>query len=123
NGIADDNDAGRPDVERRTVTHRLANAERDRNQIAQQRHPDSKRDRNRQLFLDQLQHADVAEIALAEIEAHIVPQHDEEALVSRFVEAELLLEALDEGGVEPLRAAIFGIDLGRRAAGRAAARA
>src|SRR5215470_10477775 len=103
--------------------HRLANAERYRDQIAQQRHPDSERDRNRELFFDQLQHADIAEIALAEIEAHIVPQHDEEALVSRLVEAELLLEALDEGGVEALRAAIFGIHFGRCAAGSTTTRA
>src|SRR6201987_3294948 len=98
NGIADDDDAGRPDVEWRAVIHRLANAKRNREQIAQQRHPDSERDRNRQLLLDQLQHADVAEIALAEVEAHIIPQHDEEALIGRLVEAELLLETLDESG-------------------------
>src|SRR5262250_1360849 len=103
--------------------HRLANAERNRDQIAQQRHPDSERDRNRELLLDELQHADIAEITLAEIEAHIVPQHDEEALVSRLVKAELLFEALDEGGVEPLRAAVLGIDLGRGPARRGAARA
>ena len=49
--------------------HRLADAERDRDQVGQQRHPEAERDRDRQLLLDQLQHADVAEIALAEIEA------------------------------------------------------
>ena len=69
NGVADDDHAGGPDVERRAVLHRLADAERDRDQIAQKRHPDAERDRDRQLLLDELQHADVAEIALAEIEA------------------------------------------------------
>ena len=68
---------------------------------------------------DQLEHARVAEIALAEIEAEIVPHHHEEALVGRLVEAELLLQALDEFGIEALRAAIFG---GRRDVARRAAR-
>jgi hypothetical protein len=35
NGVADDDDAGRPHVERRAVLHRLADAERDGDQIAQ----------------------------------------------------------------------------------------
>ena len=111
NGVADDDDAGGPHVELRAVAHRLADAERDRDQIAQERHPDAERDRDRQLLLDELQHADVAEIALAEIEAHIVPEHDEEALVGRLVETELLFQALDEFGVEPLGAAVFGVDV------------
>ncbi len=50
---------------------------------------------------------DVAEIALAEIEAGIVPEHQAEALERRLVEAELLLELCDEFRVEPLRAAIL----------------
>ena len=116
NGIADDDDAGGPDVERRAVPHRLADAERNRDQIAQQRHPDAERDRDWEFLLDQLDDADVAEIALAEIEARIVPQHQEKALIGRLVEAELLFQALDEGGIEPLRAAIFGVDLHLRGA-------
>src|SRR6516225_10856557 len=51
----------------------------------------------------------------------VVPKHDEKALVSRFVETKLLLQALDERWIEPLRAAIFGIDLGLRAACHGAA--
>ena len=105
--IADDDDAGGPGVETRAVHHGLADAERDRDQIGQQRHPDAERHRDRQLLLDQLQHADVAEIALAEIEAGVIPQHQEKALMRRLVEAELLFQALDEFGIEPLRAAIF----------------
>ena len=91
----------------RAVLHRLADAERDRDQIGQQRHPDPERHRDRQLLLDQLQHADVAEIALAEIEAREIPQHQREAFRRRLVEAELLFQALDEIGIEPLRAAVF----------------
>src|SRR4029077_1231991 len=89
---------------------RLFDAERDRDQIGQQRHPDAKRDRHRQLLLDQLQHTDVAEITLAEIEADVVPQHDSEALIGRLVEAELLFELLDKFRIEALRAAILGRD-------------
>ena len=59
------------------------------------------------------QHRDVAEIALAEVEGEVALHHDEEALVGRLVEAELLLEALDELRIEALRAAIFrGDDVG-----------
>src|ERR1700692_1375225 len=107
NGVADDDDAGGPDVELRSVAKRFADSERDRDQIAQQRHPDAERDRYRQFFFDQLQHADVAEIALAEIEARIVPHHDEKTLIGRLVEAELLFQTLDELGIEALGAAIF----------------
>src|SRR5690606_8628523 len=49
---------------------------------------------------------DVAEIALAEIEADIVPQHQEEALGGWLVEAELLFKLRDELRVEALGAAI-----------------
>ena len=47
----------------------------------------------------------VAEIALAEIEA-ASSQHQQKALMSGLVEAELALELLDEGLVQPLGAAI-----------------
>ena len=68
------------------------------------------RHRDRQLLLDQLQHADVAKIALAEIEPREIPQHQREAFRRRLVEAELLFQALDEFRIEPLRAAIFRAD-------------
>ena len=68
------------------------------------------RHRDRQLLLDQLDHADVAEIALAEIEAREIPHHQRETLRRRLVEAELRLELLDELRIEPLRAAVFRID-------------
>ena len=107
NGVADDDHARGPHVEARAGVDRLADAERDRDQVGEQRHPDAERDRHRQLLLDQLHHADVAEIALAEIEADIVPQHNAEALIGRLVEAELLFQLLDEFRIEPLRAAVF----------------
>ena len=115
--VTDDDGARGPHVELRAVLDRLADAERDRDQVGQQRQPDAERYRDRQLLLDELQNGGVAEIALAEIEAGVVPQHQEEALVGRLVEAELLFQALDEFRVEALGAAIFG---GRRIHGAAA---
>src|SRR6185295_13372577 len=49
-------------------------------------------------------HRDVAEVAVAEIECEIVPHHQQEALVNRLVEAELLLELLDEFRIDALAA-------------------
>src|SRR5215469_9751898 len=86
NRIADDDDARSPDVERRAVGHRLPDAQWDGNQIGGKRHPKPKRDGDGELFLYQREYGDVAEIALAEIEARVIPQHQEEALVGRPVE-------------------------------------
>src|SRR6202158_1245309 len=85
------NDHGRgPGVEPGAVHDSLANAERDRDQIGQERHPDPERHRDRQLLLDQLQHADIAKIALAEIEPREIPYHQREAFRRRLVADELL---------------------------------
>src|SRR5260370_7658762 len=81
---------------------RLADAERDRDQVGQQRQPEAERDRDRHLLLDQGENAHIAEIALAEIEPAVVPQHQGEALIGRLVEAEFLLEAGDEFPTAPL---------------------
>src|SRR3981189_388101 len=78
--------------------------------MRQQREPETERQRNRQLLLDQLQHADIAEIALAEIEPREIPQHQREAFRRRLVEAELLFQALDEIRIQPLRAAVLRSD-------------
>src|SRR6185437_6821998 len=66
---ADDDRRRGPGVELRAIQHSLPDAERYRNQISQERHPNSERHRDRQLLLDQVQHADITEITLAEIEA------------------------------------------------------
>src|SRR5439155_7839124 len=63
-------------------------------------------------------------IALAEIKGQKVLQHQEEALVRRLVEAELLLKGLDELRVEALGAAVLrGHRIDLRAALHLAARA
>src|SRR5262249_29851731 len=83
-----------------------------------EREPNAERNGDRQLLLDELENGGVAKIAPAEIEPQIVPQHQEKALVGRLVEAELLLQALDEFRVEALGTAVFG---GHRVDGGAAA--
>src|SRR5690606_32620383 len=81
------------------------------NQVGQQRHPDAKRNRNRQLLDDKAKHAFGPEVAVAEIEGQIVPHHDQEALVRRLVESELLLKLLDELRIEALSTTIAGAAL------------
>src|SRR5262249_56590009 len=88
----------------------------DRDQVGNERHPDAERDRNGELLLDQLQHADIAKVALAEIKQQEVLDHQQEALVRRSVEAELLFQPLDEIGVQSLRAAVFGGGIAARGA-------
>src|SRR5262245_31169497 len=109
NGVADDNDARGPDVETGAVTYGLSDAKRNRNQICKQRHPDSERHRYGQFLLDQLHHADVAEVAFSEVEAHVVPDHQRKTLIGRLVETELLFKSLDELRVEALRATVLGV--------------
>ena len=130
NRKADDDHRRGPGVEPRAVLHRLADAERDRDQIGQQRHPDAERHRDRQLLLDQLQHADVAEIALAEIEAGEIPQHQRESAPAPACRSRTAFPGfLMKSGSSPcapryfeLTASADGADLGARAeiaAGRA----
>ena len=99
-----------PDVEARTVAYRLGDAERNGDAVGEQCHPEAERDRDRQLFLDQVDHRDGPEIALPEVEAGVIPQHQPEAFERWLVEAEFLLELLDEFRIEPLGATIFGRD-------------
>ena len=66
-----------PDVESRTIEHRLANAERNRDAVGNQRDPQAERDRNRHFFQDQIPNGNRAEIAFAEIEASVIPDQFE----------------------------------------------
>ena len=106
NRVAEDDQRGGDGVEARAVLDRLSDAERDRDRVGDERHPQPKRDRDRQFFLDQLEHRNVAIVALAEIEGRIVAHQDPEPLPGRLVEAVLLLQLLDEFRIEALRAAI-----------------
>src|SRR5262249_36098223 len=93
-------DGGRsPGIEAAAVAQGLGDAERDRDQIDDQRRPDADRDRDRHLLQDEADHRGVAEEALAEIEGGVAAQHDPEALADRLVEAVILLDSLDESGI------------------------
>ena len=115
NCIANHDHAGSPDVEAGAVADSLADTERNGDRVGDQRHPKPERDGDRHTLRDERQNARVSEIALAEVEAQIVPDHLAEAFIGRLVETELLLEARDEFWVETLRTAIF-----RRAAAHVA---
>jgi hypothetical protein len=91
----------------RAVAHRLGHAKWNGDRVRHECEPQAQRDRDRQLFLDQLQHRHIAEIALPEIEHGVALEHQEETLMRRLVEAKLLFQLLDELGVEALRAAIL----------------
>src|SRR5690606_24775085 len=80
--------------------------ERNGDSVGDQRDPHAQRNGDRHLLNDEIDDGDVAEIALAEIEADIVPQHQEEALGGWLVEAELLFKLRDELRVKALGAAI-----------------
>ncbi len=108
-GIADDDDGRGPDVEARTVRHRLADAQRNRDQIGDQECPDAERDRHRHLVEHQADHGLVAEIALPEIEHQIVADHLQEPFMQWLVEAELGLKLLDEFRVQSLGTAIAAV--------------
>ena len=101
-------------VEARAVSHRLPDAERNRDRVGDERHPHAERDRDRQLLLDQLEHRHVTIIALAEVEGRIVAHENPEPLERRLVEAVLFLELLDEFRIEALRAAIARRDVAAR---------
>ena len=117
-GVADQHHGAGGDVEAAAVAHRLGDAERDGDQIDQQRGPQAERDRHRHLLQDELQHRLVAEEAAAEVEAQIAADHVEEARQRRLVEAEHLLDVGDDVRIEAARAAIASgaAEFGRRGA-------
>ena len=88
--LASNDDGAAPDIERGTILDRLADAERDRDQVDNQRRPQAERDRHRHFADDQMKHAFVAKIGCAEIEAAVIAEHFEIALPQRLVEAELV---------------------------------
>jgi len=108
-GVANDNDTAAPDVERRAIPNRLANTERNRHQVADQRGPEAEGDRHRQLLDDQVDHPLVAVKALAKIKQQIVAQHLQKALVGRLVEAVEPFDLRDQGRVQPLCATVAAI--------------
>ena len=107
NRVADNDDPAGPDVEALAIAHRLGDTQGNRDQVGQQRGPEPERDRDRQLVEDKIDHAVVAEEAGAEVEPHVLAHHVQEALQRRLVEAVLLLQPLDQLGVEAAGAAVL----------------
>src|SRR5260221_7027072 len=123
NGVTEDDDGARPNIKAAAVAHRFANAERDRDEIADERRPQAQRDRNRQLLPDEAHHRRVAVEARAEIKGEVVADHDPEALGRRLVEAIELVELSDEFRIEAACAARLILAGGGAAAHFAAAAA
>ena len=69
---------------------------RDRDHVGDERRPKTQCDRDGHLFKDQVHDTDRAEVAFAEIEAHVVPHHVQEPLQRRFIKAELAFQFFDE---------------------------
>src|SRR5439155_14596708 len=104
-----DHDPAGPHVEAAAVTHRLSDAERNRDKISDQGRPQSDRDRHRQLVLDQIDDPAIPEKAVAEIKSQIIAQHQQEAVERRLVEAVLFFELLDQRRIETAGAAIAAV--------------
>ena len=116
NGVGHEDDGAAPDVEGLPVAHRLGDAQRNGDGVDQQQRPKPEGNRHRQPLQHQVHHGAILEVAVAEIEAQIVPHHQQKAFVGWLVEAELLLEAGDQFRVQPGTARIATI--ARRPHGR-----
>ncbi len=99
-GVADDDRSAGPHVEMAAVAHGLANPQGDRHQIRDQGGPEPQRQRHGHLVCDELGNGGAAEKALAKIQHRVVPDHQPQALVGRFVEAVLALDIGYQFGVQ-----------------------
>jgi hypothetical protein len=104
-----DDEGARPHIETAAVPHRLGDAERNGNQIRDERGPEPERNRHRHLLDDEIDDRAVTEEALAEIEHQEVAHHLQEALKRWLVETELVLQFLDELRGNALSAAVLAL--------------
>src|SRR5439155_15998394 len=93
-------------IERRAGAHRLADAERNRDEIGEEKGPHAEADRHRQLFLDELPYVLVLKEAPAKIKARELANHLDKARRSRLVEAVEFLDFLYLRRVHALTPAI-----------------
>ncbi len=107
NRIADNHRPARHRVEFRPVMHGFGNAQRNGHQINNQRRPQSQRHGHGHLFLYQFRHARIAVKAFPEIEQRIVFHHQSKTRQNGLVKAELVFQFLYQGGIKPLRPAVF----------------
>ena len=85
----------------------FADAERNRDQIDNQRTPQPQGDGDRHAVFDQLQDRRAAKKAVAKIEAQIVAEHFQVAFVERFIKAVAVGDFGNHFRIEPAAAAIM----------------
>lgn len=120
--IANDNQCTAPDIKAAAVADRFADAQRNGDQIDNQRAPQPEAHRDRQAVFNQLQHGGAAKQAVAEIKAQIIAQHLQIAFVQRFIEAVAVGDLGDDFRVEAAPAAIVTLaDIACAGAGMAGA--
>ena len=103
NRVADQHQQRRDQIEARTGAHRLGDAKRHRNEIADEKRPQPKADRHRQFLDDQRADIAVLEKAFTQVEARKLPQHLPKAFMRRFVEAVQRLDLFDALRINTLR--------------------
>src|SRR5690606_8800707 len=106
NGIAENDGATAPDIERFAMFYCLANAEGNGDQVGNQGAPQAERDRHRYALDNQVDDRLVLVVGLAEIKRSVILYHQPEAFVCRLVETVQLLDALDQFRRQALRTAI-----------------
>src|SRR5690606_5035443 len=96
NRVQNGNNGTAHHIKMTAVANRFADSQGNRNQINQQGAPEAERDRDRQLFDDQIQHAGVTVKTFTEVQYGIVFQHDPETLMGWLIEPVHHLDAFDD---------------------------
>src|SRR5262249_32135150 len=104
--VAEQHDERRDGIEARAGAHRLCDAERQRDEIDQEKRPHPEADRHRQLLEYQLPYVLVVKKAPAEIETGVLAEHVEKSLGCGPVEAVKLLDLLDAFRIDTLASPI-----------------
>jgi hypothetical protein len=87
-------------IEAAAVAHRLANAQRDRHQVGDQRGPQAERNGHRHFFQDQVGDGGAAKEAVAEVQPRVALEHQPQAFRCGLVEAVLFFDVLDQFRVQ-----------------------
>ena len=85
-GITDQHHHPRYRIKTAAVAHRLGNAQRDTNQISQEKRPQAQAHRHRHFLFDQLEHGFMMEKTLAQIKTGKPPHHIRKPRQRRLVE-------------------------------------
>ncbi|MNN20306.1 hypothetical protein D3C81_1335790 [compost metagenome] len=122
-GIANDDQAAAPGIERRAVAHRLADPQRNRHQVGDQRGPEAERQGHRHLLQDQVGNLGAAKEAGTEVQPGILAEHQPQAFRRGLVEAVLALDVFQQLGVQAAAGARAGVQGFGAGPGRTAANA